>query len=339
MRLVSLPGLDRPVSALGFGCASLGSRIAPEVGRAAIERALEAGVTWFDVAPSYGGGHAEHLLGAALAASGADVAIVTKVGLAPRPVGRVGQLGGLLLRPLLAAAPSLRGLVRRLRPNAATRLPFTGNIVRTSLMQSLERLRVDHVAMLALHEPTIEDVRNDGVIAALVDLKREGLIAQIGIAGSLDVYRSARAAGLPATVFQAANAPFERMTAALTRLLPSETPETVVTHSVFGVDGALDMLKTALRQPEVARHIEHLGYSATVEGRARLLIDYAFAANPRGVVLTSAYAPHHLAMNVAAAARAPQLHLVSAVDAILAEYGRVHRQVEERRTQIRAEAR
>jgi aryl-alcohol dehydrogenase-like predicted oxidoreductase len=339
MRYVSLPDHGRPVSALGFGCASLGSRIAPDVGRAALERALEAGITWFDVAPSYGGGHAEHLLGAALAAAGRDVAIVTKVGLVPRPVGPAGRVAGALLRPLLAAAPSLRGAVKRLRPQAATRLPLNGDIVRSSLLGSLERLRVDRVAMLALHEPALADVRDESVIAALVDMKRQGLVTHIGIAGSLDVYRAARAAGLPATVVQTANSPFEPVTAALTRLAPYEVPDAVVTHSVFGVGGALDALKVALRRPEIAREIGRLGYAATAEGRARLLIDYAFAANPRGVVLTSAYAPHHLAMNAAAAARAPQLHVVPTVDAILAKHDGLRRQVEEGRAQVSAEAR
>jgi len=47
----------------------------------AIAAALDAGVTCFDTAPSYGAGHAEELLGRALAGRRADAVIVTKGGL------------------------------------------------------------------------------------------------------------------------------------------------------------------------------------------------------------------------------------------------------------------
>ena len=56
MRMVRVPRLDRDVSAIGFGCASLGSRISAADGRRAIARALDLGLTWFDVAPPYGDG-------------------------------------------------------------------------------------------------------------------------------------------------------------------------------------------------------------------------------------------------------------------------------------------
>ena len=57
----ALPGLDRPVSALGLGCWAFGARCwGPEVNdtdsAAAIERVLELGVTLLDTAPLYGDG-------------------------------------------------------------------------------------------------------------------------------------------------------------------------------------------------------------------------------------------------------------------------------------------
>src|ERR1700727_306558 len=54
---------------LVFGCGPIGSYAADGEtthGRAALEAALEAGITRFDVAPSYGDGEAERLLGDAL---------------------------------------------------------------------------------------------------------------------------------------------------------------------------------------------------------------------------------------------------------------------------------
>src|SRR5690349_21065790 len=58
-----------PVSALGFGCGAIGGLMTrgerPEQVRA-VERALEAGITYFDTAQSYGNGRSEANLGAAL---------------------------------------------------------------------------------------------------------------------------------------------------------------------------------------------------------------------------------------------------------------------------------
>ena len=70
---------------LGFGAwavggAGWGAAGAEREREAAIRRAVECGITFFDTAPTYGGGESERLLGRALHADRADVAIATKVG-------------------------------------------------------------------------------------------------------------------------------------------------------------------------------------------------------------------------------------------------------------------
>src|SRR2546425_9057658 len=59
----------------------------------AIRHAVERGVTFFDTAPSYGDGESERLLGRALKADRARVAIATKVG--PRDDPRASLEGSL----------------------------------------------------------------------------------------------------------------------------------------------------------------------------------------------------------------------------------------------------
>lgn len=57
------------VAALGFGCGSVGGlmvRGAPDEQRRAVARALAAGITYFDTAPSYGAGRSEENLGRVL---------------------------------------------------------------------------------------------------------------------------------------------------------------------------------------------------------------------------------------------------------------------------------
>lgn len=73
------------VSAIGFGTWPIGgARYGPSDDRAAlraIHAALDHGITCFDTAPSYGNGHAEELLGRALAGRRAETVVVTKGGL------------------------------------------------------------------------------------------------------------------------------------------------------------------------------------------------------------------------------------------------------------------
>src|SRR5688500_2002538 len=57
------------VSALGFGCGSVGGLMVrgdPGDQRRAVARALDAGITYFDTAPSYGDGRSEENLGRTL---------------------------------------------------------------------------------------------------------------------------------------------------------------------------------------------------------------------------------------------------------------------------------
>lgn len=48
---------------LGFGCSNLGSDLSYRASCALVEAAYDAGFRHFDVAPSYGNGQAERILG------------------------------------------------------------------------------------------------------------------------------------------------------------------------------------------------------------------------------------------------------------------------------------
>lgn len=64
---------------------------------------------------------------------------------------------------------------------------FGGNRVRASLEESLERLGVDKVALLHLHDPERisfeEGTAPGGPLEALVDLRERGLVEHLGVAG------------------------------------------------------------------------------------------------------------------------------------------------------------
>jgi aryl-alcohol dehydrogenase-like predicted oxidoreductase len=178
------------VSALGFGCGSVGGlfvRGEPTEQREAVARALDAGITYFDTAPSYGDGRSEENLGRVLGELGAwdRVVVGTKVRLSKEE-----------------------------RADAAA-------AIRRSVERSLRRLGRDSVDLLQLHNRVVV-VGGDGDGALPVDevLGRvaEGLrqVVVAGLArhagftgiGEVDALARVTASGAFATVqsyFNAAN--------------------------------------------------------------------------------------------------------------------------------------
>jgi D-threo-aldose 1-dehydrogenase len=64
---------------------------------------------------------------------------------------------------------------------------FSGKRVRRSLEESMERLGLDHIDLLHLHDPERigfdEGTAPGGPVDTLADLKREGLVSHLGVAG------------------------------------------------------------------------------------------------------------------------------------------------------------
>src|ERR1700682_5206493 len=154
MRYVEFVPLARRVSAIGFGCASLGSRVDGKTGTEALVRAFDAGVSWFDVAPSYGDGHAEVLLGRFLTGKRSQVSVCTKVGILPHRAPLASRVAKPVVRCMVGLFPQLRKHVAKLRP-PAQRVGLTGSFIESSIAESLKRLQTDHVDVLGLHEPDV----------------------------------------------------------------------------------------------------------------------------------------------------------------------------------------
>lgn len=176
MQSIKLPGTGLTVSRFVFGTGSLhhlGNRSAQV---AHLQAAAEAGFSHFDTAPLYGFGQAEEALGLAFGANtGAGITVTTKVGL--YPPGGTGQSRFTVLgrKVLGRLAPSLS------RPQANW-LVFRA---RTSLDQSLERLRREHVDLLLLHEPDHELIETDEWLAWL-EKEQGDRVSKFGICGEVE---------------------------------------------------------------------------------------------------------------------------------------------------------
>ncbi|QIG39414.1 aldo/keto reductase [Microbacterium sp. 4R-513] len=161
---------------LGLGASALGNLyrvVEDDAARAVVDEMWAGGVRYFDTAPHYGLGLSERRLGSALAERPREEFIVsTKVGriLEPNPAG-VGAMDD--------EGFAVEALSKR-------RWDFSAEGVRTSLENSLERLGLDRVDILYLHDPEDHlEQAIDEALPALVELRESGVVSAIGV-GSKD---------------------------------------------------------------------------------------------------------------------------------------------------------
>lgn len=300
MHRVEIAGIE--ASCLGFGCASLGSRVGAAPGLRALAQAHAQGVTWLDVAPAYGAGQAETLLNGFIADVGRDaVQICTKVGLAPPPQSAAKRMVRSLARPLVSVAGPLRAAIRKTGATSNTRIDLTPELLRTSLEQSLTRLGTDHVEVYALHNARPEDLADGALMETFAALRAEGKARALAVAGGADVARAVLAGGTPIDVVQLAQPAGAEGAALIAKIHGAGLG--CISHSVFGVGGALQALTQQISGDEALRaRLTEAGYGgAPGEVAARLLLARAFAANAGGVVLASMFSERSRTANIAAA--------------------------------------
>jgi aryl-alcohol dehydrogenase-like predicted oxidoreductase len=176
-RKLGRTGLE--VSRIGFGCGGtaglMTSRGNPADQRAIVQRALEAGIDYFDTSPLYGEGHSETNLGRVLQELGAHPVVSTKWEITAQDIDALEK--------------------------AVTR----------SIERSLDRFRRDSIDILFLHNRvgrvrdiggrvlSVNDVLGSGGVAAIMEgLRDRGLVRSIGYTGLghtdavLSVLRSGR---------------------------------------------------------------------------------------------------------------------------------------------------
>lgn len=161
---VRLGRADLTVTRLGLGTAPLGNLYDPvteEAALATVGSAYEHGIRLFDTAPLYGHGRAEQRLGAALAQLPGDVVVCTKVGrlLRKRDPGSGKE------RSMFVDTPAVSPV-----------LDYSRDGVLRSVEESLERLGVDRVDVLHIHDPDEHhDQALNEAFPALAELRSQGV--------------------------------------------------------------------------------------------------------------------------------------------------------------------
>jgi D-threo-aldose 1-dehydrogenase len=157
------------VTRLGLGTAPLAGlfhAVSEADARATVERAWDLGLRFFDSAPLYGSGMAEQRLGAVLRERPRDeFVLATKAG-----------------RLIRRGAPPEPGQDFIGRPEGMEPVfDFSGEGVRRSLEESLQRLGLERVDILHLHDPDdhYEQALTEGY-PALAELRQQGAIRAVG---------------------------------------------------------------------------------------------------------------------------------------------------------------
>lgn len=154
---------------LGLGCAPLGNlfqAVADDDAAATVDAAWDAGWRLFDTAPLYGHGLSERRLGAALAGRPRDEYVLsTKVGRLLRP-----PAAGSTVETIFVDAPDLDPV-----------FAYSRDAVLRSIDESLERLGVDRIDVVHVHDPDDhEQAALDGAFPALIELREQGVVGAVG---------------------------------------------------------------------------------------------------------------------------------------------------------------
>ena len=148
------------VTRLGLGTAPIGglyTEIAETQALEVIQSALSHGIKYFDTAPAYGLGLAEERLGLGLGATRAKLVTISS------------KVGRLIVKDKTGKAID------------AT-FDYTSAGIRSSIIESLERLRIERIDIAFIHDP--DDFPDQAIGSAYPELARmqgEGLITAVGV--------------------------------------------------------------------------------------------------------------------------------------------------------------
>lgn len=155
MKTKRVKQIDWDFSVLGFGCWGASGNGTwtdhdDDEQVKAIQKAIELGINFFDVAPIYGFGHAEKILGKAIKGNRDKIFIATKAGIPWTEDFSAGN-------------------------------NVTAESLKKEIDESLERLQVDYVDLLQVHWPSSKGVPLEETITAMKEIQASGKAKYIGL--------------------------------------------------------------------------------------------------------------------------------------------------------------
>ena len=227
------------VSIIGVGGFHLGSAESQDVAKAIVQRALDAGINFFDNAWEYHDGQSEEWLGNALGNRRHEAVLMTKVCSHGRDKAIAMQM----------------------------------------LEQSLRRLKTDHLDVWQIHEVVYDNdpdliFKKNGAAEALLDAKKQGKVRLIGFTGHKDPAIHLRMLShgfpfdtvqMPLNAFDATFRSFEQA------VLPEARKQNIAVFGMKSLGGSGEMIKWGGITPgDALRYAMSLPVTTTISGMESL---------------------------------------------------------------------
>ena len=298
MQQIALAQTGRTTTRLGFGCSSIMGGLNRRESLAMLEAAVDAGITHFDVAPSYGYGQAEACLGEVLKRHAGKLTVTTKYGI---PAAKNQNLIGLargIAKPLIRRIPGLKSRLAGVAQTVVRREPqpeFTAEAARISLERSLSELKTGHIDVWLLHEASENDLQDESLLTFLDRARKEGKIGTFGVGSGAEK--------IPALLRE--RAPYCNVTQYEWSILDPTLPNSAafrIHHRAL--TDRFRTLHTALASDPAKCRLwsESTGHDlAQAEILANLMLKASLVANPDSIVLFSSKSPAHIRANVTVA--------------------------------------
>ena len=280
-------------SRLGFGLSSIAGSGNFAHQERLIRTAIDCGITHFDVAPYYGSGDAEKILGDILSNVKEEVTVTTKFGLIPVGGGVSGSMLRAALRPIFRRMKSLKQIASKVvrKTHQSKPLTFNPGDLKESLDASLKKLQRP-VDIFLLHDADYAFATNPALIEELEQAKTQGSAILTGVSGNSDtVTRLVNEYSQQYPVAQLENS--LKNPAPIAEL--EKSASYIITHRA--IQGGINELFFLLEmRPKFAQvWAREIGVDITnKEELANILIELALFENKRGTILFSTTHPDRI---------------------------------------------
>lgn len=292
----TLLGNNISTSAIGFGCSGLMGSGSKAERLALLGTAFEEGVCHFDVAPYYGYGEAESMLGEFVQSRRDRLTITTKFGIQP-PKSNTGLRAiTSIARKVAKLNPFLRKILSKQGSKLIQTQAFSVSEAQSSLENSLRSLKTDYIDIYLLHDCKLENTESESLLLFLQNAVEEGKIRVFGIGTDInEVNKIVDSQPQFTKIVQFEHNIVEQN---LNKLIEREN-HSIITHRAIGA--RFQELQNLLENDqqitkEWSQRLDLDLRSPTT--LAQLMLNYATHTNTQGVVLFSSQKPERVRSNI-----------------------------------------
>lgn len=296
MRSILLPHSNIQTSVLGFGCSGLMGSGSETERMNLLSTVLEEGVSHFDVAPYYGYGEAEEILGKFTQSCRDRVTITTKFGIQPpRNITGLRAITA-MARRVAKLNPWLRKVLSKQGNKLIQTHAFSVDEAQKSLENSLRLLKTDYIDIYLLHDCQLADTQSENLLIFLENVVKSGKIRSFGVGTDIEAIN--KIVDLQPQFTQVIQFEHNVIDLNLERI-ESVANSGIITHRA--ISARFRQLRDFLQiNSEISSHwSQHLNLDIkNADILAQLMLNYAVQTNSKGIVLFSSQSQDRVSKNI-----------------------------------------